>query len=111
MGISNLNSFIEITAPAPTKDAEGFAVPGDSTIANIRAYFEPKNTTEKWRNNAVFAEASALFRFRKIPGVAVDGTMSIICNGERYNIISAEDVRGRNMYVEVLAKKTEASGR
>lgn len=104
-----MNQFIEIVSCAPAKDAEGFAVPGDTVLANVRAYFEPKNGTEKWRNNAVFAEASALFRFRKIPGLTVDAAMVIICGGERYNIISAEDVRGRGMYIEVLAKTQRPS--
>jgi hypothetical protein len=58
----------------------------------------------------VLAEASALFRFRKIPGLTVDAAMVIICGGERYNIISAEDVRGRGMYMEVLAKVVSGSG-
>jgi hypothetical protein len=30
-------------------------------------------------------------------------------NGFKYDILSVEDVKGRNMYVEVLAKKVEAS--
>ena len=109
MSFGKLNKNIEIVTAVSAKDPEGFAVNGDAVIANVRAYFEPKNSTEKWRNNAVFAEANALFRFRSIPGVTVDTTMTIICGGERYNIISAEDVRGRGMYVEVLGKTQRPS--
>ena len=110
MSYGKMNAFAEIVTTTPTKDAEGFAVKGDTTLANVRVYFEPKNSTEKWRNNAVFAEANALFRFRVIPGLTVDTTMFIICNGERYNIISAEDVRGRGMYLEVFGKAVSGSG-
>ena len=99
-----MNKFIEILTTAATKDAEGFSNIGDTVLAKVRAYFEPKNSTEKWRNNAVFAEASALFRFRAIPGLTVDNTMIIVHGGERYNIISVENVRGRGMYTEVFAK-------
>ena len=109
MSYGKMNAIFTIYSSTPAKDAEGFAVPGDAPLATGRAYFEPKNGTEKWRNSAVFAEASALFRFRAIPGLAVDTTMFIACNGERYNIISAENVRGRNMYFEVLAKKIDPS--
>jgi hypothetical protein len=98
-----MNSFIEIITTEPVKDAEGFVNTGDTVLANVRAYFEPKNATEKWRNNAAFAEASALFRFRAIPGVVIDPTIYIICGGDRYRVISAEDVRGRGMYIEALA--------
>ena len=110
MSFGKMNTVFSLYSPTPTKDAEGFINPGDTILATGRAYYEPKNSTEKWRNSAVFAEASALFRFRAIPGLTVDTTMFIICNGERYNIISAEDVRGKNMYIELLGKKIEASG-
>ena len=110
MSFGKMTENIEILTAVPGKDAEGFRIPGDTVIANVRAYFEPKNSTEKWRNNATFAEASALFRFRTIPGIKVDSTMVILCGGERYNIISAEDVRGRGMYVEVLAKGVSGNG-
>ena len=105
-----LNTKIDIISTTPTKDAEGFATTGDTILASPRAYFEPKNSTEKWHNSAVFAEASALFQFRVIPNLTVDTTMFIICNNERYNIISVEDVRGRGMYIEVLGKAVSASG-
>lgn len=108
MSFGKMNSFIEIVSTAPTKDAEGFATIGDTTLANVRAYFEPKNSTEKWSNRAVFAEANALFRFRRIPGLVVDTTHIILCNGKRYGILSAENVRG--MYVEVLGKAVDSSG-
>jgi head-tail adaptor len=110
VSFGKMNVFLEIVTTTPTKDAEGFVTSGDDVLANVRAYFEPKNSTEKWRNNAVFAEASALFRFRSIPGVIIDTTMFIICGGERYNIISVEDVRGRGMYVEIIAKAVSGSG-
>jgi len=110
MSYGKMNRFIEIVSVAPVKDAEGFAMSGDTVLANVRAYFEPKNGTEKWRSNAVFAEASALFRFRAIPGITINTAMVIVFGGERYNIISAEDVRGRGMYTEVLAKVVSGGG-
>ena len=110
MSYGKMNAFIKILSAAHGKDAEGFAIPGDTVLANARAYFEPKNSTEKWRNNAVFAEANALFRFRAIPGLTITTDMFIICNGERYNILSAENVRGRGMYWEVLGKAVSGSG-
>ena len=105
------NTFIEIISTEPSKDAEGFVTKGDNILASVQAYFEPKNSTEKWRNNAAFAEASALFRFRKIPELEVTAAHFIVCAAGRYRIVSAEDVRGRGMYVEVLADKVESTVR
>jgi len=110
MSYGKMNSFIEIVSITPTKDAEGFASSGDTILANVRAYFEPKNSTEKWSNRAVFTEASALFRFRAIPGLTVETSHIVICGGQRYNILSVEDVRQKGMYIEVIAKAVSGSG-
>jgi hypothetical protein len=72
-------------------------------------YFEPKNATEKWANRAAFSTAAALFRFRKIPALTITAATSIVCDGEKYNVVSAEDVKGRGMYIEVLAEKVAPS--
>ena len=109
MSFGKMNVFIDIISTAPVKDAEGFVTTGDNILASVRAYKEDKHGSERWANMAVFAEASALFRFRKIPGVTVDTTMFIVCADGRYKIISAEDVRGRGMYIECICTKIEGS--
>ena len=110
MSYGKMATPIEIVTTTPIKDAEGFSTTGDTVFANVRAYFEPKNSTERWRNNTVFAEANALFRFRIIPGLKIETSHFIICNNERYNILSVEDVRQRGMYLEVFAKAVSGSG-
>jgi head-tail adaptor len=110
MSYGKMNSFIDIISNTPTKDAEGFAINGDTVLASIRAYKENKNTSERWANMAAFSEASVIFRFRKIPNLNVDTTLFIVCGCERYNIVSAEDMRGRGMYVEILAQEVKPSG-
>ena len=112
MAYGKMNAFINIITTAPTKDAEGFVTKGDRVLASVRAYKEVRNTSAKWERiigNAAFSGVSVMFRFRKIPGLTVDTTLFITDADGRYNIVSAEDVRGRGMYVEVLAEKTEGS--
>lgn len=111
MSFGKMNSFIDIISTAPTKDAEGFVNHGDTVLASVRACKEERHGNEKWANMAAFSTATAMFRFRKIPTVNVDTTLFIACDGSRYRIISTEDVRGRGMYVEVLAEKIEPSKR
>ena len=109
MSFGKMLTPFTLIATTPTLDHEGFATQNETVLHKGRAYFEPRNSTEKWRNNAAFAEATALFRFRAIPNIMVDTTMLIDCLGKRYNIMSVENVRGRGMYYEVLATKNEAS--
>lgn len=103
MSFGKMNSFIEIVTTKEIKDSEGFVTTGDVVVANVRAYFEQKNATEKWLNMAQSSNVNALFRFRTIPNLKLTDKHIIICGGKRYNIFSAENVRNRNMYLEVLA--------
>ena len=111
MSYGKMNKFIEIVTASPTKDAEGFTTSGDTVLANIRAYKEDRHGNERWANMAAFSAASSLFRFRAIPGLTVETSHFIVCGGERFRILSVEDVKGRGMYVEALAEKLEATVR
>ena len=109
MSYGKMNSFINIVSSAPVIDAEGFATKGETVLASIRAYKEERHGSERLANMAAFSSANALFRFRKIPGVDVDESLVILCEGGRYKILNAELVRG--MYIEVLAEKIEPTVR
>jgi hypothetical protein len=111
MSFGNMNTFIDIISTAPIKDSEGFATTGDNILASVRAYKEDRHGSERWTNMAAFSTATSLFRFRKIPGLKVTTEMVITYDDGRYQILSAEDVRGRGMYVEVLAERLEPSVR
>lgn len=110
MSYGKMNTFIDIVERVTGKDAEGFRSQGDQIIASVRAYREGRHGNEKWANRAVFSEATDLFRFRKIPGVSVTTQMIIACSDGRFEITSVEDVKGRGIYIEVLAKEVTASG-
>ena len=103
MSFGKMNTFIDIISTEPVKDADGFANHGDTVLASVRAYFEQKNSTERWRNLSQSGEVNALFRLRCIPGVELNTRHAIICDGKRYNIYSVENVKNRGMYLEVLA--------
>lgn len=65
--------------------------------------------SEKWMSSTVFAEATVLFRFRNYPGISITTQEVIVCDSVQYDIISVENVRGRGMYYQILAKRSEAS--
>ena len=109
MSYGKINTSIEIILPTITKDAEGFSHTEDLILATVRAYREGRHGTEKWANRAAFSEATDLFCFRVIPGVEVTTRMVIACADGRFGITSVEDVKGRGMYIEVLAKKVDSA--
>ncbi|ROR28103.1 SPP1 family predicted phage head-tail adaptor [Mobilisporobacter senegalensis] len=109
MSLGKMNTFIEIISVETIKDSEGFGTVKDTILASLRAYKEVQHGSEKWANRAAFSEATALFRFRKIPEIEVSTEMVIVTDDGRYEITSVEDIKGRGMYIEVLAKRVVAS--
>ena len=105
-----MNAFINIVKPVITKDSDGFKVASDEILASVRAYREGRHGSERWANRAAFTDATDLFRFRCIPGLKITTDMVINCADRRFEITSVEDVKGRGMYIEVLAKEVEPSG-
>ena len=109
MSFGKMNTYIYISEETVTKDAEGFAIKTENVLKSIRAYREGRHGSQKWVNRAAFSDATDLFRFRTIPGLSVTTEHVIQCDGDRYEITSVEDVKGRGMYLEVLAKRIEAA--
>ena len=106
-----LNTFIDIIKMEPVKDADGFPHMTDIVVASVRAYKEDRHGNQTWANRAVFTTATALFRFRVLPGITIEPGMAVACSDGRYRILSVEDVKGRRMYLEALAEKIEPSMR
>lgn len=109
MSFGKMNGFADIVKTKQVKDSEGFTTTQDEVLASVRAYREGRHGSQRWANLAAFSEATDLFRFRCIPGVTVTTDQFIVCDGSRYDIVSVEDVKGRGMYVEILAKRSEAT--
>lgn len=110
MSFGKMNSFIEIVKKSIGTDNEGFKTEKLNTIAKVRAYREGRHGSEKWANRAAFSTATDLFRFRCIPNTEITTDMLILCDNRKFEITSVENVKGRNMYLEVLAKEVKPSG-
>ena len=110
MSYGKMNTFIDLIRPIIRTDDGGFKQESDEILASVRAYREGRHGSERWANRAAFTDATELFRFRCIPGVTVTTDMVIVCTDGRYQITSVEDVKGRGMYVEALAKEVKPSG-
>ena len=110
MSYGRMNTLISIAREVVTKDAEGFATKTDQVIASVFTYREGRHGSQKWVNRAAFSEATDLFRFRVIPSLTITTGHVILCGDDRFEITSVEDVKGRGMYLEVLAKKVTPDG-
>lgn len=110
MSFGKMNTQIQITRKRVALDDEGFQTESNVVVATVRAYREGRHGSEKWANRAAFSEATDLFRFRAIPGVRISTDMRLLCDCSVFEITSVEDVKGRGMYIEALAKEVQPSG-
>jgi len=108
MSYGKMNTPITIIRVLHGKDADGFAAPSDETLARVRAYHEQRHGNVKWANRAAFSDATALFRFRIIPGVTIEPLYIIESAAGRFDVLSVE-VLGRRYY-ECLVKGVEPLG-
>ncbi len=104
MSIGDLNTPIQILHLRFGRDRDGFPTESEELIACVRARAEMRNATERWSNRAVLREASSVFTFRHIPHIEITTDMVIVCGTDRYNIISVENVRNRNLYTQIVAR-------
>lgn len=110
MSFGKMNTQIQITQKQVTLDDEGFQTESNVVVATVRAYREGRHGSEKWANRAAFSEATDLFRFRAIPRMKITMDMRLLCGDSVFEITSVEDVKGRGMYIEALAKEVQPSG-
>ena len=110
MSFGRMNTLISIAQEVVTKDTEGFATKTDTVLATVHAYREGRHGSQKWVNRATFSEATDLFRFRVIPGLTVTTANVIQCGDDHFEITSVEDVKGRGMYIEALARRVTPDG-
>lgn len=106
-----MNTFIDIIGTEHSKDADGFVQTEDKVLARARAYKEDQHGNQTWANRAAFSTATALFRFRALPSIIYDDIVAIACADGRYRVLSIENVKGRNMYIEALTEKVEPKAR
>lgn len=109
MSFGKMNGFADIVITKRVKDNEGFSTTVDEVLASVRVYREGRHGSQRRANLSAFSEATDLFRFRSIPGLTITTDHILVCEDGRFEITSVEDVKGRGMYIEVLAKKVVAT--
>lgn len=108
MSFGKMREIIEIYGKEIVTDAEGFTIVSNVLFTKVRGYREGRHGTERWANLAEFSETTDLFRIRKIPCMRVTVDNVLKCGEDWFEITSVEDVKGKGMYMEILAKKVEA---
>ena len=109
MSFGKMNGLALIKRHYKEKDSDGFKNDTDLVLASIHCYREGRHGSKRWVNLSSFTDATDLFRFRAIPNLKVTTDYVLEYEGEVFKILSVENVKGKGMYVEVLAKKVESA--
>lgn len=109
MSYGKMNTPIYFYETVNTLDDEGFSKQEENLIATARAYREGRHGSQRWANLAAFSNVTDLFRLRVIPGVKITTDHILLCGDERFDIFSVENVKGKGMYLEVLATNTKST--
>ena len=109
MSFGKMNGLALIKRHYKEKDGDGFKNDTDFVLASIHCYREGRHGSKRWVNLSSFTDATDLFRFRAIPNLKVTTDYVLEYEGEVFKILSVENVKGKGMYVEVLAKKVEST--
>lgn len=109
MGLGLMNKKAKIISITRKTDSEGFSFESVAVLAEVRVFVEGRHGSERWANLAAISEATYLFKLRTIPSLDITTKYYIEVDDVRYNILSVENVKGRGMYIEILAKRVEMS--
>lgn len=109
MGLGLMNKKAKVISMTRKIDSEGFSFENVAVLAEVRVFVEGRHGSERWANLAAFSEATDLFKLRRIPSLDITTKQYIEIDDVRYNILSVENIKGRGMYLEILAKRVEAS--
>lgn len=108
MSVGLLREHITIHQPIIATDSAGFTTRQLVEVARVRAFVEHRRATSAWVNRAAYTSATTLFRIRTIAKVTLDERIVITWRGQRFEVESVEDLRGR--YVEILAHRLAPEG-
>jgi head-tail adaptor len=107
--ISGMQTQVAVVRREYVLDAEGFSVSQSIPVMEAKAEVELKKANEFWANLAAWSEVDAIFRIRRKPGVEIDSSMLLIAPDGEYNVTSVDSIKGRGMYIEIMAKRISPS--
>lgn len=103
MKIGDLRHRITLQKYIETTDDEGFSTQQWQDIATVWASVENLFGREYWQAAAIQAENTVKFTIRYRKDISSD--MRIIFQGQQYEIISLDNIKYKNEYIEIKAKE------
>jgi len=110
MSLGEMTKFCSLVEVNHTKDSDGFQADSENVLARVRCFHKNRSGREGDKNDTGVGYVTDIFRIRRIPGVRIGMNHVIVCDGERYNIVSIVDANGHGMYYELNTQKVVMTG-
>lgn len=104
----DLNKRITLQKPATTTNERGFEIENWEDLKTVWAAVSNLHGREYFAAATVQAENTVKFIIRYLEGL--DTTMRILFQGRQYNIISIDNIKYQNHYMEIKAMEVVTSG-
>lgn len=108
MKIGSLNKRITIQRFEVIVNENGFEEEKWIDVKTVWAGVSNLYGREFFEAAAVQMENTVKFTLRYLPGI--DTTMRILFNNTHYNILSVDNIKYRNRFVEIMAAEVDLSG-
>jgi len=107
--LGKFTGSVTILQKVRTKDAEGFTSQTLNVVSTVRCYHEGREGKLLQANLATFTEATDLFQIAKPADFTLSRAYVLECGGKRYEILSVDPLKGRDLYLQVIAKSIEGA--
>jgi len=108
MNPADLRHRVTLQRYTDTTDTDGFTTQQWQDVATVWAAVENLYGREYWEAAAVQAENTVKFTIRYRAGI--ETSMRIAFRGKIYNIISVDNIKYRNEYLEIKAVAQDVGG-
>ena len=109
--LGRLSGKMNVYRKIKTQDADGFTVQTEELMFTVRCYREGRLGGTSEANLTLQTAATDIFQVEAIPGFEFTREYLIEHNGQRFEILDVDAVKGRGFYVEILAKRLESAVR
>ena len=108
MGIGSMRHRIAIEKKVPGVTENGFSEDTYESVATVWAEVKPVQSREYEKADTTQNEVRVRFRIRYLP--VLEPSMEVIFSGERYEIISTQNLDFKNRYLEIIGRKVTGGG-
>lgn len=107
--LGKFSSEVSILKKNRTQDDEGFTTMTLDAVETVRCYHENRQGSTRLIDQTTYTEVTDLFQIKKPTEYKLSRGYLLECDGEYFEILSIERIKGYNLYLQILARCIEGA--